>query len=288
MKPLSPVLTFFFVLSFAADVGFLILQSILKPGTIYLWDWERLAAEAFFNFLLYFFLVRRMRRSEHHQAAVAKELDRFFSIVIHDLKSPLAALMMALELKKEVLEAKFFELCKRNIQIAVDLVNDLLDMIQVRAERVPVIKTQCPVKQVVEAVLVMFQERCREKGIELVTAIEECSSYCDPNRLRQVIANLVGNALKYTERGSIKVIIKDREKDCYFEVADTGRGIPPNKINDIFKPFTQVWDGDRYSGTGLGLSIVKGFVEAHEGSVWVTSELGKGSRFSFTIPKSLS
>jgi len=111
--------------------------------------------------------------------------------------------------------------------------------------------------------------------------------YADPQKIKQVIYNLIDNAIKYTpERGSVDISIKELENNIRIEVKDTGIGIKKENLNTIFNKFTKHVPG--YKGTGLGLYIAKSFIEAHNGRIEVESELGKGATFRILLPKASS
>ncbi len=115
--------------------------------------------------------------------------------------------------------------------------------------------------------------------------------YADPDKITQVFTNLVDNAIKFTDkRGRITIRAEEKNEDIEVSVADTGRGIPAEEIDEIFDKFKQILKKaeSRKTGTGLGLSISKGIIETHGGKIWAESELGKGSKFSFSLPKQIS
>jgi len=125
----------------------------------------------------------------------------------------------------------------------------------------------------------------KEKKVNLVKKYPELlpQVLCDKDRINQVIENLIGNALKFTpENGTVTVEAKQTGNDVVIFVEDTGIGISPENQEKVFNTFFQV--SSKYGGTGLGLTICKNLVEAHHGRMWVESEVGKGSKFSFTLP----
>src|SRR5262249_36609085 len=127
-----------------------------------------------------------------------------------------------------------------------------------------------------------------EKGLDFVTEASPDipPAYGDGKRITQCLLNLAGNALKFTRQGRVVIGVEQQGDELCYRVSDTGIGIPPDQIEAVFAEFRQV-DATitrEFGGTGLGLSITKKFVEMHGGRIWVESELGKGSTFSFTIP----
>ncbi|MEK9722290.1 MAG: ATP-binding protein [Rhodospirillaceae bacterium] len=177
------------------------------------------------------------------------------------------------------------------------IINDILDMSKLKAGKVELEYLDMHLPSLVSEVMGMFAEK-RQGGrsslVEVVTDLADdlpAAIHCDPTRLRQVLINLVGNARKFTEKGSITVsgrLVGDdpRRPMLRFAVADTGIGIKPEVVGELFSEFTQ---GDvsitrKYEGTGLGLSICKKLVSLMDGNIGVDSVYGKSSTFWFTLP----
>jgi signal transduction histidine kinase len=136
----------------------------------------------------------------------------------------------------------------------------------------------------------MFAVKAKEKGIELradLPKTSEMNLYVDEDRIIQVFTNLIGNALKFTESGSVTVSLSEKQDQVEFMISDTGMGITPEDLPNVFNKFMQfgrvVGAGEK--GTGLGLSIAKGLIELHRGQIWVESEVNRGSKFIFTLPR---
>jgi signal transduction histidine kinase len=144
------------------------------------------------------------------------------------------------------------------------------------------------VHEVVENVRSTLQSLAAEKGLEfLVTLPAEIPlAYGDAGRITQCLMNLAGNSLKFTKTGKVEIAVECQGEHLIYRVADTGIGIPPDKIGSLFTEFkqTDASIASEFGGTGLGLSICKKFIEMHGGRIWVESELGKGSAFIFEIP----
>lgn len=139
------------------------------------------------------------------------------------------------------------------------------------------------VTTVVDGARVQAEAKSQTLEVDLPSALPRVS--IDARRIGQVISNLLGNAFKFTpESGTIKVTVRQRENSIIVSVSDTGAGIPPEDLSKVFDRFWQVQRTGSTGGSGLGLSIAKAIVEAHGGSIWVESHLGKGSSFSFTLP----
>jgi signal transduction histidine kinase len=144
------------------------------------------------------------------------------------------------------------------------------------------------VHDTVESVRATLRPLAAEKGLEFLVAVppELPLAYGDSGRITQCLMNLAGNSLKFTKAGKVEIAVAEQGELLTFRVADTGIGIPPDKIGSLFTEFkqTDATIASEYGGTGLGLSISKKFVEMHGGRIWIESELGKGSVFIFEIP----
>jgi hypothetical protein len=189
----------------------------------------------------------------------------------------------------------------RNCQVLLNLIDNILDMSKIHAGQMEIVKSNFSVKNLLEELLEHFtieKEELGKKNIKLIVKIEPKDKdyilYSDPLRFKQIMQALVGNAFKYTEKGSIKFgciphYITEYEKEpkmLEFFVEDTGIGIPPDKSDFIFDRFSKLEDKNSklYRGAGLGLYIVKHLVRLMNGKIWVHSHLSKGSTFHFTLP----
>jgi signal transduction histidine kinase len=168
------------------------------------------------------------------------------------------------------------------------LINDVLDISKIQAGELTLfIEDQVSVQVEVEATLSIVGGLLQEKGLQLIRDIDPHLQLisCDRRRVRQVLLNLISNAIKFTHKGTITVSVKNQGQQVQFAVIDTGPGIPLEKQDLIFKPFVQAENGDRQlQGTGLGLPISRSLIRAHGGELWVDSERGEGSAFFFTLP----
>jgi len=176
----------------------------------------------------------------------------------------------------------------------LDIINDVLDISKVEAGKLTMERVPFGLRTVVDDVVRAFMLRAEEKGLVLSAEVDACvpdSVTADPVRLRQVVLNLVSNAIKFTDAGEVVVRVtrhspgSDGEPLLHFSVADTGIGIPADKQDVIFQAFTQA-DGSmsrRFGGTGLGLTIAARLVDLMGGRIWVHSAVGKGSVFHFTV-----
>jgi signal transduction histidine kinase len=169
----------------------------------------------------------------------------------------------------------------------MDLVDDLLDLSKIESGEIQFDLDKVNLADVVEASIRPLKEQAEEQNIKIVSAIDEdLRAKVDPNKITWVLSNLVGNALRYTEGlGKVEVGATQRGNKIYVSVADTGIGIPEEYQDKIFEKFVRVKGENAIdvSGTGLGLAIVKEIIEAHGGQIWLDSELGEGSIFTFTL-----
>jgi signal transduction histidine kinase len=173
------------------------------------------------------------------------------------------------------------------------LINNVLDLSKIEAGRMELAPTDYAVQDLVERVRTTLHPLAAEKGLEFAALVpaDIPLAYGDAGRITQCLTNLAGNALKFTRQGRVAISVDLRGSDrLVYRVTDTGIGIAQDKLETLFTEFRQ---GDaaiasEFGGTGLGLSITKKFVEMHGGRIWVESEPGKGSVFSFEIPLRLA
>jgi signal transduction histidine kinase len=172
------------------------------------------------------------------------------------------------------------------------LINNVLDLAKIEAGRMELSLQDYSVHDTVESVRSTLRPLAADKGLEFLASVpaDLPLAYGDPGRITQCLMNLAGNALKFTKSGTVRIQVEARGDRLIYTVADTGIGIPPDKIDSLFTEFkqTDATIASEYGGTGLGLAISKKFVEMHGGRIWVDSELGKGSAFIFEIPLRVS
>ncbi len=227
---------------------------------------------------------------ESQQARRTRE--EVLAIVSHDLRSPLGAIDLgATSLLRDYSgvprSRKQLEVIRRSTHRMVHLINDLLDMATIEAKGLSLSLERQDAAALLEGVVDMHEPLARERGIQISREAELGSTalWCDRNRVEQVFANLIENAKKHCRPGDrISVRAAVEGGTVRFSVTDTGPGIGPEELPNLFRPY---WTAKRQAvsqGTGLGLYICKGIVEAHGGKIWVESKLGEGAMFAFTIP----
>jgi signal transduction histidine kinase len=229
--------------------------------------------------------------------AAVKAKQQFLSNMSHEIRTPMNAIIgFTKVLLKTDLSAKqreYLSAIKMSGDSLIVLINDILDLAKVDAGKMVFEQVPFKMAQSISAILHLFESKIREKNLTFLREYDERIPKVllgDPVRLHQVIINLVSNAVKFTSKGKITVTVRliseDSEKvEIEFSVADTGIGIPENKIDKIFENFQQASSTTSrlYGGTGLGLAIVKQLVEPQGGSIKVTSKADEGSVFSFTL-----
>ncbi|MFH2138843.1 MAG: ATP-binding protein [Candidatus Omnitrophota bacterium] len=229
---------------------------------------------------------------------INKMKDAFVSNVSHELRAPLISIQKSLGLildtankgGMDAQQKQFLEIASNNAKRLTELVNDLLDISKLEAGKMHLECTRDSLSLIVSGVFDLIGAWAQSREVKLEKNIDESIEFdVDSKMMNQVFTNLVGNAIKFTPAGG-SVVLSAQPKDKLIEicVADTGCGIPSESLVRIFEKFEQsktVPIEGSPKGTGLGLAIVKEIIELHGGKIWVESELGKGSRFYFTIPK---
>lgn len=218
----------------------------------------------------------------------------FLAHMSHEIRTPMNAItgMISLALGTQLREEQrdYLNSIKQSADFLLDIVNDILDLSKIEAGKMEIQEIDFDLRVLVEGIFSSMSVQAKNKGIDLVYEIGPGISDVlkgDPLRLRQIIVNLLGNAIKFTERGKVDLRI-EKETDpfvtLHFSVSDTGVGIPEDRCGAIFESFTQVDASTtkRYGGTGLGLSICKKLVKMMGGEIWVESKIGEGSTFHFT------
>jgi signal transduction histidine kinase/DNA-binding response OmpR family regulator len=232
--------------------------------------------------------------------AASQAKSDFLANMSHELRTPMNGLLgmldVTLDSALEEEQRENLETAQRSAYSLLALLNDILDLSKIEAGRMMVEKIPFPLRTVLDDCVKSFQPRAAQKKIALHFNIDAGAPKTvmgDPLRLRQIVTNLLSNAMKFTERGFVAVTVCTQpvedspgSKQISVQVRDTGTGIEKDKLDTIFEKFTQA-DGSitrKYGGTGLGLAITKRLVELQDGQVTVESEPGVGSTFTITVP----
>jgi signal transduction histidine kinase/HAMP domain-containing protein len=224
-----------------------------------------------------------------------KELDSFVYTVSHDLRAPLRAIFSFAEFIEEDYKDKLDEQGRdylREIRKASEqmgrLIEDLLKLSRIKRIKNPYEKAG--IISIIQEVITRFKADIKENNVELNVQDDIPDIYCDKIKIKEVFANLINNAIKFSSKANkdiprVDISYQQDEKFHQFYVKDNGIGIDPKYQQKIFDIFQRLHTSDEYEGTGVGLNIVKTIIEEHKGSIWIESESGKGTCFYFTIPK---
>ncbi len=208
----------------------------------------------------------------------------------HELKTPLTAIKGFVEtLEEEIGKNKYIEIIKRNIERMINIINDLLTLSKIEDKDIKLEISEFDFLEMINNVIKIFSGKIKEKNLKVKIEIDNYDTKMkgDFYKLEQVFINLIDNAIKYTEEGEIKINYFVKNSSVIIEIIDTGIGIPEEHIDRIFERFYVVNKSRsrKLGGTGLGLSIVKHIVLLHGGKIEVKSEVGKGSKFTITLPQ---
>ena len=225
-----------------------------------------------------------------------KQLDQlkseFVMTASHELRTPLTGMAMSIDLLKETAEAKLSEneqellkTAKEDVQRLRELVNDLLDLSKIESGKLEMKMGAIAPEKLIEKAIDLLSIQAKDKNLQLASKISDSikTVNADANKITWVLTNLIANAIRYAE-SKIEVSARTHGTWISIAVADDGPGIDPAYQSKIFDKFVQVNTAQDVGGTGLGLSICREIIKAHGGTIWVDSDAGKGSTFTFTLP----
>ncbi|MDQ3230536.1 MAG: HAMP domain-containing histidine kinase [Pseudobdellovibrionaceae bacterium] len=224
--------------------------------------------------------------------------DEFLAIVGRDLTNPVASISMTVDLlrkgpynsENDDLTRRFLDLIGRNAEEALRLISDLVDMERIASGKLSLDRKPYNLNEAIQNAVEKFKYVASEKNssIRFKPSLNHSVAFCDPDRIAQVLSNLVSNAIKFTPKGGEIILSVNSSQDEFLvSVEDNGPGIQAEEQTLIFERFLQTKKADK-RGLGLGLHISKMIVEGHEGKIWVDSRYGQGSTFYFTVPKYLT
>ena len=243
----------------------------------------------------------QLERANQELKRVDEMKSEFVSVASHELRTPLTTIKNAVQLvlrgkagEINETQANFLSMAEKNINRLTNILNSLLDLSRIESGNIGMKFEEFDLTSPIKFILSSLKPQADGKSIHLnMEAPEELPPvYGDREKVEQILMNLIGNAIKFTPEGgeiSVSPKLPDGEGGMVaISVKDSGIGIPEDQLKKVFEKFYQV-EGSLHrsvSGTGLGLAITKGLVEAHQGKIWVESEVGKGSTFTFTLPVS--
>lgn len=232
-----------------------------------------------------------------------KQEEQFLANMSHEIRTPMNAVIGMTNLLLTTTgpsekQLRYLKGIKTSSENLLTILNDILDLSKIEAGKIELESIPFSLREVMETAYQTLRFKAEEKGLRLVVSVDDSvPEYLkgDPVRLNQVLINLTGNAIKFTEKGSVTIQCNCKSKDdqtafMEFKVIDTGIGIPANKLDTIFESFSQASEETtrKYGGTGLGLTISKQLIELKGGTVSVSSVLGEGTTFTVAIPYAIS
>jgi len=222
---------------------------------------------------------------------------RFLANLSHEVRTPLNSIIGLLSIiedgnaRNEDEVKQFISTARSSAESLLDVINAILDLSKIEAGKIELEKLNFNLRKVVDQAIMVVHQKAREKGIKIIEDLppnDELNFVGDPTRIRQIYINLLGNAVKFTEEGEIRIKVEVAGQNgskikIVSSIEDTGIGIPADKLSELFKPFSQVdgSEGKKFGGTGLGLVICKEFLNLMEGDIKVESEENVGTKFTF-------
>lgn len=265
-----------------------------EKGQLFIINWLAIFIPTFVTALLAGSLAERLKITNENLRESERLRDNLTHMIVHDLRNPITAVMGGLDLLRMMLgknlnqdQIRLLDNSRHSSGVLLHLVNDILDINKMEAGKFKLNLEPVDLGELAgktgEPIRVLSEIEGQNFYIDVSESLPQVA--CDAHIISRVITNLLSNAIKHTpEGGNITLAVRSYDSDTVaISVADTGRGIPLAYREHIFEKFGQV-EGDERRGTGLGLTFCKMMVEAHDGHIWVESEVGTGSTFAFTLP----